>query len=83
MKKKIKPGKEHLFETVYFRNNLEFNGEPACTIDLTEFMVGEPVIITPICFHIFHPVCFIEWLKAGIKERKCPNCNNSLKKYMN
>ena len=40
-----------------FRSGLNYTGDSVCTIDLTGFIDGNSVIITPNCFHIFHTIC--------------------------
>ena len=62
---------------VRFDSNLNFIGDPLCTIDISGFREGDMVIITP-CYHIFHPGCIMEWVTANTLEKRCPNCNFNL-----
>ena len=64
-----------------FRSGLNYTGDSVCTIDLTGFIDGNSVIITPNCFHIFHTICIDAWLKNS-HEKRCPNCNHSLQEYI-
>ena len=59
---------------VKFDSNLNFIGDPLCTIDILGFKKGDMVIVTP-CSHIFHPECIKEWINANTIEKRCPNCN--------
>ena len=46
-----------------------------CPICLSEFEVGQEVILLPQCTHRFHHSCIIEWLKTN---RTCPICRTDI-----
>lgn len=66
---------------IRFSHNLAFIGDPICTIDISGFKIGDPVIITP-CMHIFHVLCINEWLNSIQREKRCPNCNFEMSKFI-
>lgn len=64
-------------KSVKFHSKMRFDGDPICTIDMSDFTTGELAIIIPTCKHIFHSPCITEWLNSGAR-KYCPNCRSDL-----
>ena len=45
-----------------------------CAICLTEYEVGDVVVCSKHCPHVFHQGCILKWLSRG--NRNCPTCRS-------
>mmetsp|Transcript_17381 Transcript_17381/g.40349 ORF Transcript_17381/g.40349 Transcript_17381/m.40349 type:complete len:226 (-) Transcript_17381:599-1276(-) len=52
-------------------------GSVACPICLGDFAIGEDVVLTKPCHHMFHHSCIMEWLKIH-HQNACPFCRSVL-----
>lgn len=55
-KKKMFPS----IKKVVFNENLSYDGEALCTIDLKAIVPGESVVIMDSCSHIYHYECVVK-----------------------
>lgn len=53
-------------------------GEGTCTICIDFLKNGEMLRVIPICQHVFHAECLLNWLQVN---EICPNCKNEVNIY--